>query len=124
MIYYLDADMVSLDRVEGAAVVGFIAGGGKGGRYFMLQRSKDTQQDVSLGMATYYVEIDGQHRSCYGGISRVELGRGTALFTFLPEATGKLGGVTAVEVRFELSNEKHKSLQEQLAEVLRGTALL
>jgi hypothetical protein len=47
--------------------------------YFMLQRAFEfNEQDVALGMDTYYIEWCGQEHSGYGGISQFVLKQGSA----------------------------------------------
>ena len=45
--------------------------------YLMIQDSLNyDEQDVELGMDTYYLEVNDQSKGGYGGIDRIELDRG------------------------------------------------
>lgn len=92
--------------------------------YLQLQRGfEDSDQVIHLGMNTYYVEIDDQSSSCYGGIEHFELRRDQALVKFSSQGEKKLNGIESAEVKFTIDNEKFTHLQDRLSKVFAGTTI-
>lgn len=60
------------DTDDDARTVGLADAAAGDGHYLMLQipTTPLTAQDTALGMDTYYLEIDGQGRSRYGGVAQ------------------------------------------------------
>ncbi|MBH9579192.1 Imm10 family immunity protein [Inhella proteolytica] len=93
--------------------------------YLMLQRSfEEDEQDVELGMNTYYVEWCGQERSGYGGVAKFTLKRGLAELTFRPEMAIALGGIKHLSIGFQLSADEWDALQEALKCIFFGSGCL
>jgi hypothetical protein len=105
----LEAKTVTAGRAESCWQVGFADDPVDTAEYLLLQRGvEDDEQDVRLGMATYYVEINGQGASCYGGISTLDLQPGQLFITFSPEGAAR-HGCDQARITFDLSpNELHK----------------
>lgn len=77
------ANCVAIDDMEDFWLVGFADERYDTNQYLTLQRSyEDDEQDIELGMDTYYVERAAQGRSCYGGIEQFELQRNQVIVTF------------------------------------------
>ena len=72
-------------------------------------------------MDTYYVEIDDQGASCYGGVETIELLPDRVRVRFSGSAAKSLGH-SKLEVSFRISQSELSSLRSQLASVFHGTA--
>lgn len=70
--------------------------------YLILQRAFEFDaQDHAQGMATYYLEIDDQANSLYGGVSRAVLHPDRIELEFTEEGRGVLGIDEALTIRFD-----------------------
>ena len=93
--------------------------------YLMLQRAFEyDEEDVGSGMDTYYVEWCGQEHSGYGGISKAVLYSFRLEVTFQPQMAEELGGVSRLEIDFEVAPAKQKALQKALKVVFEGSGCL
>lgn len=73
-------------------LVGFSERAGGDGKYLILQRSHEFDgQDRTLGMDKVHVEISGESRSCYGGISEISVSHDGIRFSFDEKAAVALG---------------------------------
>lgn len=90
-------------------------------QYLTLQRAYEFDgQDRTLGMDDVYIERDDQGWSAYGGILRFELHNDRA-YVKLDDCTAtKLGGVSEIEVRFNLDPAKLRELARGLQLVFAG----
>jgi hypothetical protein len=124
MKFSLTAKAVAVEDNEDFWLVGFANDEFEPTHYLQLQRGiKDSDQDIRLGMNTYYVEIDDQSSSCYGGIEQFELRRDHALVKFSSQGEKKLNGIETAEVKFKIDNEKFIQLQDRLSKVFAGTTI-
>lgn len=119
------AKCVSLDDQEDCWLVGFADDKFDTRDYLMLQRAfEDDEQDVSLGEDTYYVERNGQGWSGYGGIKTFELQRDRVKVSFTKEGADEVGGVTEMEITFQLDMEEFSELKDYLGKVFANTDCL
>lgn len=89
--------------------------------YLLLQRGvEDDEQDIRLWMATYYVEIDGQGASCYGGISTCDLRPSQLIITFTPKGAAR-PGCDQAGITFDLSPDEPRNLKDILRRVFAGS---
>ena len=117
MQFELEAKTVTAERAESYWQVGFADDPIDTTEYLLLQRGvEDGEQDIRLGMATYYVEINGQGAACYGGISTCHLQPGRLIITFAPQGAAKLGCDQA-GITFDLSPDELHNLKEILCRV-------
>lgn len=73
-------------------IVGFSERAGGDGRYLILQRSHEfDEQDRALGMDKVHVQISDESRSCYGGISEISVSHDGIRFFFDEKAAAALG---------------------------------
>ncbi|MDR1646978.1 MAG: hypothetical protein LBR88_02945 [Zoogloeaceae bacterium] len=93
--------------------------------YFMLQRAfAFDEQDVALGMDTYYVEWRGQEHAGYGGILRFVLKRGGADITFSPNMAENMDGMARLSISFQLAASEYLALPEALGCIFHGSGCL
>ena len=117
----LEAKTVTAERAESYWQVGFADDPIDTTEYLLLQRGvEDDEQDVRLGMATYYVEISGQGASCYDGISTFDLQPGQLFITFGPEGAAR-HGCDQARITFDLSPHELHNLKDILRRVFAGS---
>lgn len=122
MKFSLNAKAVAVEDMDDYWLVGFADDEAEPPHYLQLQRGfKDSDQDIRLGMNTYYIEIDDQGSSCYGGIERFELRRDQALIKFSSQGKAKLNGIESAEITFKAGNEKFNQLRDRLSKIFAGT---
>lgn len=86
------ATHVAVDTENGFDILGFYEQDDGGGRYLLLQRSHQfDEQDRALGMDKVHVEISDESRSCYGGISEIALLGDRIVFSFDERSSAILG---------------------------------
>ena len=121
MQFELEAKTVTAERAEFCWLVGFADDPVDTTEYLLLQRGvEDDEQDIGLGMATYYVEINDQGASCYGGISTFDLQPSQLIITFAPKGAAKLGWEQA-RITFDLSPDELHNLKDILRRVFAGS---
>ncbi len=124
MKYSLNAKAVAVEDMDDFWLVGFADDEAEPTHYLQLQRSfKDSEQDIRLGMNTYYVEIDDQSSSCYGGVEQFELGKNRALIKFSFHSKRNLNGIDSAELTFDVNNEKLSQLRDRLSKIFAGTTV-
>ena len=120
--FLLKAKAVSADDMDDHWFVGFADSESNTAHYLQLQRAfKDDEQDIKLGMNTYYLEIDDQILSCYGGIERFNLHRDRASIIFSSKGKMKLQGIETAEISFQIDDKKFAQLRDRLSKVFSGT---
>jgi hypothetical protein len=93
--------------------------------YLMLQRAFEyDEQDVASGMDTYHVEWCGQEHSGYGGISKAVLYPSRLEVTFQPQMAEELGGVSRLEIDFEMVPASQRTLRKALEVVFKDSGCL
>jgi hypothetical protein len=93
MAVVFHANYVSVDDMDDLWLVGFADEKFGTRDYLTLQRAyDDDEQDISLGMNTYYVERNDQRWSGYGGIQTFELFRDRVIITFTEKRRYRHGG--------------------------------
>lgn len=114
------ANCVAIEDMEDHWLVGFADHKFETKQYLMLQRAfKFDEQDCRLGMDTYYVEIDGQAGSCYGGIKRFELERECVRVELAHKAKARVGE-RFFEITFNLGSQEFRKLRNRLKRVFQG----
>ena len=74
MDYFLDAQIVTLDRDEFTLVLGFSSGAADTPSYVLLQKSLNAdEQDEALGMAGVHIQVDSEKRSGYNAVAGIYL---------------------------------------------------
>lgn len=90
--------------------------------YLMLQRSFEfSDDDVACGMDTYYLEINDQGQSMYGGLTQVTLSPSRAEFVFEEAAAEFFGIDNPLVLRFDSSPEEWRRIRETARQVLGDT---
>ena len=90
---------------------------------FQLSHASDAQ-DQALGLDTYYVEVDDQSNSCYGGIERIEL-RANAITLRLDDVgSQRLNLDKDVLITFDADDKTLCELRSGLATIFSGTDTL
>ena len=121
MQFELEAKTVIAERAESFWQVGFADDPVDTTEYLLLRRDvEDDEQNIRLGMATYYVEVGGQGASCYGGISTFDLQPGQLTITFAPEGAARVGCDKA-RITFDLSPDEQHNLKDVLRRVFAGS---
>ena len=70
--WILEARAISVNTENDALTIGFADEASGPGQYLLLQNSiRFSEQDQALRQNTYYVEVNGQDTSFYGGIAKV-----------------------------------------------------
>ena len=91
------------------------------GDYLMLQRAHEfDERDRRLGMADVYLERNSQAWSGYGHIELFELLPDRVRLRFNERGTQAMAGVKEMEVSFNLSPERFKTLREGLGRCFAG----
>jgi hypothetical protein len=91
--------------------------------YLMLQRGlEDDEQDIALGLDTYYVERRGEGSGGYGGIAKFELHRDRAHVTFTDEGARRMDDIAEMEITFHVDDATFRNLHAYLEHVLAGAA--
>lgn len=94
-------------------------------RYLQFQLSRTIEaQDQALGLDTYYVEIDDQSNSCYGGIERVDLYANTIALRLDDEGSQHLDLDKEVLITFDADDKTLGELRTGLATIFSGTDAL
>ena len=115
--FELEAKIVTAERADSYWQVGFADDPVDTTEYLLLQRDvEDREQEIRLGMATHYVEINGQGASCYGCISTFDLQASQLMITFAPEGAARLGCEQA-RITFDLSPDELHKLKDILRRV-------
>jgi hypothetical protein len=110
-----DPEVTVIDFAENDPVTGVVQ------HYLILERTHEfDQQDVRLGMADVYVELDSQSRACYGGIQRFTLHRDHVQVILDETAARHLGDVEVIEVRFDAGPSQFHELRDGLRLVFKG----
>ncbi len=90
--------------------------------YFMIQNALEyDEQDVSLGMNTYYIEKSDASMGLYGGIEHVKVERDTILFSLSDTAQERLRE-PHIEVHLACDDTVYTNLVEKLSLVLNGVS--
>ena len=90
-------------------------------QYFMLQRGyEDDEQDVALGMNTYYAERDNQGWSGYGGIKRFELNRNSIRVIFTAEGCNQFE-TEGMKITFQSDEHQFSRLGDRLEKIFKGS---
>ena len=88
--------------------------------YFMIQDCLNyDEQDIQLGMNSYYIELNDQSNGGYGGIKNFELTRRN-LKIDLDELGIKHLKHNSILISFDCTHEEYKSLGESLEKVLKN----
>ena len=124
MEHNFHANCVAVEDMEDFWLVGFADEPYNTREYLTLQRSyEDDEQDVRLGMNTYYVERNGQGQSCYGGIERFEFHRDRIKVKFNDSGRRDLG-VDEMEITFRPDGRRFGKLKRRLEHVFSGSGCL
>lgn len=116
----ITASQVVVDVVDGALVVAFCQGANGELPYLLLQRAGAVDaQSVALGHSTYFVELNGQSQSCYGGIDQVTFARSRLSLTFSDTAARALK-VNACEVAFSVDDAHFERLRAAVHDLFSG----
>lgn len=96
--------------------------------HLVLERAwEDDDQDVALGMDTFYADClhaaHGRHRG-YGGITRAVLQPGGLSLHFDADWAQALGGMARLHVGFSLAPDAHAALHQALAAIFAGSDVL
>lgn len=70
------------------------------------------EQDVQLGMNSYYLEVNYQSNCCYGGISELELKNSSLMIQLTENAANKLK-MDKIEIRF--SEDKFEVVKKEIS---------
>jgi hypothetical protein len=90
---------------------------GKANHYFMIQHTNDIEeQDVQLGMDTYYIERDDQGYSTYGGIEKICL-RPNQISIYLDKLGQKHLAVSEITIGLALTTQKYTHFIQQLKKI-------
>lgn len=88
--------------------------------YLMIQDAYDREdeQEINLGMDTFYIETQDQSRGGYGGIKEIELGR-DYLHIELNEIGKKNLKLTnsTLKISFDINHKSILNLKEKLNEI-------
>lgn len=85
--------------------------------YFILQKSYEfDEQDRKLGMDTYYIEVNGQENSNYGGIRSVEISS-NVVSVILTHEVSKLAKIEKVEIFFK-ENDMSEEYFSEISELI------
>lgn len=86
------AKHITVDTENGLDILGFSEQEDGDGRYLLLQKSHHfDEQDRALGMDKIHVQISDESRSCYGGISEIEMLSDRIVFSFDERSSAILG---------------------------------
>ncbi len=89
--------------------------------YLTFQRAHEfDEQDIRLGLDGVYVERNDQGFSGYRGMRNVVLFRDRLHIDFDERGTRFMGGIPAMDVVFEFSDEVFSTLRRELQKIFRG----
>lgn len=90
--------------------------------YLQFQRAHtNDSQDRALGLDSYYVEVNDQSNSCYGGVEKVFLHADAIVLELSREGSRLLQLDKTVLITFEVNDQALKQLRKGLAAVFSGT---
>ena len=93
--------------------------------YLMLQRAFEfDENDVELGLNSYYFEINDQGCSSYGGIERFDVWSDRVRIAFEPQKALDLGIEPMLEIHFKLESEQWKEFKTFLENIFLDTNVL
>jgi len=107
---------ITITRNDGILIIVFLDEWEQ--KYFMIQDvlTMYNEQDIKLGMNTYYIEINDQILSTYGGILGIKMD--TQGVVFMLDATGRRGlKKHEITIDFVVSKEKYIELKEALSQL-------
>jgi hypothetical protein len=121
MSHDFNAACVAMEEDSDRWLVGFADAEFNTQRYLTLQRGKSPEpQDVKLGLDGYYVEVDDQSSSCYGGIKCFELFQDRAVVEFENNKLSALGDEKVLVVGFALRQRQLDQLRDCLTRIFEG----
>jgi len=97
--------------------IGFAENAKNPNNYLIIEYSYEyDDQERSLGLDKLYLELNDQSRSTYGGLQHVSLNPKKLVFSFDPDALGKLKieGQLSIELMDSLSQDQLDKIREVL----------
>jgi hypothetical protein len=124
MSWMFQATTYSAYTEDEVQILGFADDAAQPEHYLLLQRAEDVdEQDVALGMDSYYVELGGQGLAGYGGIERALLAPGRLTLHFSP-AVAWCQALPSLEVQWDVELAPVEAVQAALTQMFLDTTTL
>ena len=109
----IKAKEIAITKEDGILIIGFLEELEQ--KYFMIQDALGEygEQDIELDMDTYYIEINDQLFSTYGGINKIKMSAQRLVFTLNNRGLESLKE-DEITIDFTLSREKYLELKKEL----------
>ena len=115
MTTHLEAGFVCTNDQDGVVMVGFADQQFGTRRYVLLQRTRDvSDEECARGENDVHFELDGQERSDYGVIDRVEVERGAVRIALRADKAADLEMDAEIRVTFKVNDRKYSQLVDGL----------
>ncbi len=88
--------------------------------YLILDRSEESPDEPTPGMANVYLERDDQRWGGYGGIQSVTLGRSHLTFRLTPEMAETMGNHDMIRVTFDVAIEQWGMIRSVASLIMKG----
>jgi hypothetical protein len=89
--------------------------------YVMLQRGfENDEEEIALGMDTYYIERNDQGSGGYGEIAKFELFQSRVVISFTEVGADRMDGIATMDITFEIDDAAFLDLQTGLERIFAG----
>ena len=111
---FIKANKIGVFKENSILIVGFLDKDGNS--YFQIQDSlglEYDEQDIRLGMNTYYLEKNDQRFSCYGGLSKIILNSNQLIFYLDAIGVSNIEE-SKIEIELNLNQTEYFKLKNEL----------